>query len=155
MNFKRTIAIVFVTFAATFLIRKMIKSVSDNLKCDFGPIYGKSIQVDIKSIKIDTFLKIPQGQLAFANTRLFNDSTNFQPPILIKLDNKKKVLWAIKFEMEKEEGEENETIGINSIKLIDDNEEKKIHFFNTTFREPGTIYLTEDYDFECMCLSIF
>lgn len=55
-----------------------------------GPIYGQKINVSLDSLNIDTFIPIPDGQFAISNTNVDINSYDTIPPVLIKLDSRKK-----------------------------------------------------------------
>lgn len=115
-----------------------------------GPCYGRKINVDLSKTIIDTFLIIPDGQLAISNTNVDEDLKDTIPPIIIKLDKRKNIIWAVKLYSDE--------CGIafyemSSIFLHDNKSKKEISFFNVSYEEHGTIFLTENFDFEYMCLD--
>jgi len=114
---------------------------------DVGPIYGQKINLDVNKIKIDTLLKIPDGQFGLVNGKFGIDTI---PPILIKFDKNKKISWAVKLDSEESGIPYYEML---NVKLVDDKNGKKITFFNLSFGEPGVIYLTERFEFDYLCLK--
>lgn len=111
-----------------------------------GPCNGRQITLDQDSVTVDQHFDIPNGRLALSRT------TDTLPPILFKTDESNKVVWAIELKTGTKE------CGIpccklTNIKLSTDDAQNKIFFFNGCYSEPGTIYLTEDFDFNYMCLS--
>ncbi|MBK7339684.1 MAG: hypothetical protein IPQ10_08720 [Saprospiraceae bacterium] len=119
---------------------------------DTGPVYGQKINIEINKIIIDEYLTIPGGQFGISNTNNRKLSTDTIPPILVKLDNKRNLIWAVKLD--------SESSGIplyemDNIKLLDDKYGKRITFFNSSYSEPGTIYLTDEFEFDYLCLKAF
>ena len=114
-----------------------------------GPIYGEPVNISLTDLEIDTFISIPNGQLAIANTNVENNLRDTIPPIFIRLNNKKEIVWAISLKS---------NCGVplyamDYISLTNSEYGKSISFFNKTYGEPGTIYLKENYEFEYVCLS--
>ncbi|WP_210462941.1 hypothetical protein [Rufibacter roseolus] len=117
-------------------------------------IQGQKVKIKLSTIKINTYLEIPDGQLAISNTNASSKVKDTSPPILIKLDKNQKVVWAIK--LDSEEAKSGIPLySMTDIKLLDDKEGKRISFFNLSYMEPGKIYLKDNYDFDYMCLSPF
>lgn len=147
------IGLIFLSFTLIFLAFSLINS-TDETSCgmDTGPIYGKRINIQLNSLKIDKYLTIPDGQLAISNTNNYKISKDTIPPILVKLDKKKNFIWAIKLDS-KDSGIP--LYEMENIILIDDKSGKRITFFNLSYSEPGTIYLTEKFEFDYLCLKAF
>jgi hypothetical protein len=119
---------------------------------DVGPVYGQKINIEINKINIDKYLTIPSGQFGISNTNNRKLSTDTVPPILVKLDNKRNLIWALKLD--------SKNSGIllykmDNIELLDDKYGKRITFFNSSYSEPGTIYLTDKFEFDYLCLKAF
>ena len=117
-----------------------------------GPVYGQKVKIEINKIKIDKYLTVPDGQFGISNTNNRKISADTIPPVLIKLDNKRNLVWALKLD--------SKSCGIplyemNNIKLVDDEHGKRITFFNSSYSEPGTIYLTDKFEFDYLCLKAF
>ena len=120
---------------------------TDNLnECGFsyGPCYGEKVELDFKKIKVDNYLYCPNGKIGFVNTQ---DSL---APIVFKIDQDEKLLWSLK--LESDSCSEIPLKKMSGIKM-EENKGPRIEFFNETYMEPGTIYLTKDYDFDYLCLS--
>lgn len=110
-----------------------------------GPIYGEPITINVKDLKLEQQIKIPNGMLGLMN---LSDSL---PPKLIRFDAHGKLIWAVEFREDL-----NVDIPYNSLsemQLVKDKYGMRLEFFNYSYSEPGRIYLTDDYEVECMCLS--
>lgn len=119
---------------------------------DTGPVYGQKINIEISKINIDKYLKIPNGQLGISNTNNLKITTDTIPPILVKLDNKQNLIWAVNLDSKR--------YGIplyemENIELLEDKNGKRITFFNSSYSEPGTIYLSDEFEFNYLCLKAF
>ena len=119
---------------------------------DTGPVYGQKINVEISKLKIDKYLTIPNGEFGISNTNNPKITTDTVPPILVKLDNKQNLIWAIKLDSKR--------CGIplyemENIELLEDKNGKRITFFNSSYSEPGTIYLTDEFELNYLCLKAF
>ena len=114
---------------------------------DVGPIYGQKINLDANKIKIDTLLKFRDGQFGLVNGKFGIDTV---PPILIKFDKNRKLVWALKLDSKQSGIPYYEML---DIELIEDKDGKRIKFFNLSFGEPGLIYLTEKFEFDYLCLK--
>lgn len=116
--------------------------------CGFsvGPYEGQELKIDLDTVTVDEFLEYPNGRFAFLSTQ---DSLT---PIMIKLNKHDSIIWAIKLNSS-DSANWIPMNGMTDIRLNKESEVKSIFFFNSSFSEPGTIYLTENYDFKYMCLS--
>lgn len=117
-----------------------------------GPIYGLKITAKLDSLNIKTYISIPDGQLAISNTTVDSNSVDTFPPILLKLDKKKNVIWAVSLNS-KADNYDIPLYSMENIQLVNDKNGKRIEFFNESYMEPGIIYLKENYDFDYLCLS--
>lgn len=110
-----------------------------------GPIYGESIRINAKDLKLEQQIKIPNGKFGLMN---LSDSL---PPKLIRFDANGKIMWAVEFKEDL-----NVDIpyrSLSEMQLVKDQYGIRLEFFNYSYSEPGRIYLTEDYEVEYMCLS--
>ena len=109
-----------------------------------GPCFGQKQDLNISSVKVDQYLSCPNGQIGFISTQ---DTLS---PIIFKVDKDNKLLWA--FELNTDS-----CIGVPLKKMngmtLEKNGAKSIRFNNQSYGEPGTIYLTDEYDFMYLCLS--
>ena len=115
--------------------------------CGFanGPCYGEKVKLNLKTQKVDEYIDVPNGKIGFISIK---EGADTLAPIVFKLDQNSKLLWALRLETDNcglplEE--------MSNLRL--DLERRAIIFFNDTYGEPGDIQLTKDYDFEYMCLS--
>lgn len=116
----------------------------------YGPLYGHRINVKLDEITVDTYLPYPGGEFAISNTPVGNNGRDTIPPLLLKLDRHRNVLWAISLDSE------DDIISLYSIgasRLEIDENRISIWFFNESYMEPGRIFLTDNFDFDYMCLS--
>ena len=134
----------------TFILHSCSKFKSCGLSD--GPCFCMEIPVDLDTVLIDATFKIPQGSLAIANlvSRLGEDL----PPLLIRLNENDSMIWARSLSSENS-GCEIPLYSMSAINLIETEDKKQIRFFNDNSFEPGVIYLTDDYDFDYMCLQPF
>lgn len=147
------IGLIFLSFTLIFLAFSLINSKAEtSCGMDTGPIYGKKINIQLNNLKIDKYLTIPDGQLAISNTNNYKISTDTIPPILLKFDKKNNLVWAIKLDS-KQSGIP--LYEMENIILKDDKNGKRITFFNLSYSEPGTIYLTDKFEFDHLCLKAF
>lgn len=110
-----------------------------------GPIYGEPITINVKDLKLEQQIKIPNGKFGLMN---LSDSL---PPKLIRFDANGKIMWAVEFKEDL-----NVDIpyrSLSEMQLVKDKYGIRLEFFNYSYSEPGRIYLTEDYEVEYMCLS--
>ena len=117
-----------------------------------GPIYEQKSTILLDSTNIDLYLTIPNGRLAISNTLVDSNSIDTIPPILIRVDNSQNIIWAIKLNSNLDSSKV-PLFKMDNIKLVEDKAGKRISFFNSSYGEPGTIYLTENYDFDFLYLS--
>ncbi|MBL7806358.1 MAG: hypothetical protein JNN28_00990 [Saprospiraceae bacterium] len=110
-----------------------------------GPCEGKKVALpEIKGRKAH-FADCPNGRIGFI------EGKGKGLPVLFKKDLKGTVLWAYQFDTESSCGIPLMTIDTLALQRI--NGEPVLRFFNRTYSEPGIIYLTSDYNFDCLCLS--
>ncbi len=123
--------------------------ISDIGPCGIGakPNSGKKINLNLDTVRIDKYIDIPGGKYAIAYSNNNSHSYSDIPPILIRLDNEKQILWAVILYGDRA------FYKMSSIKLVVDDMGKRIRFFNDNYGEPGTIYLKENYDFDYLCLE--
>ncbi len=126
-----------------------VKFVDDLGECGFanGPCYGVNVDLNLKTQKVDSYLDIPNGKIGFISVE---DNADTLAPIIFKVDKNFKLKWALRLVPDSCGIPLNEMSGM---RLSSENGRHTIHFFNQTYSEPGTIYLTEDFDFEYVCLS--
>jgi hypothetical protein len=155
MTKKKMLIIGLTIFGTIILFFAYLTFNSDNkVGCgnDVGPVFGQKINIQLNKIKIVKYLTIPNGHFGISNTKNNKISTDTIPPILIKLDNKRNLIWAIKLDSK------NSGIPLyemENINLVDDKNGKRITFFNSSYSEPGTIYLTDKFEFDYLCLKAF
>ncbi len=158
MKIKKPVKILIIIFSAIFIVLLSIAifyfynfcRFMDSLgECGFdaGPYYGKKINIDFKTFKYDEFIEVPNGKIFVSNEH------DAMPLILLKTDKANNVIWAYEFVMEKEELIPFSSI--SNLQLVEGKKYKSINFFNNSYSEPGSIYLTDDYDFKYICLSPF
>lgn len=116
--------------------------------CGFsvGPYEGKPMDGQVDTTLIDIFLGYPNGLYGFMH------AFDSLPPIMVKMDDTEQVIWAI----ELSSSDSSNWIpfeGLNNPVLYEDEHGKRIFFSNNSFPEPGTIYLTDDYNFDYVCLN--
>jgi hypothetical protein len=143
-----------ILFSIIFLIKNQYFDTFNNGGCgmDAGPVFGYKINTKLNKIKIDELIPFPNGQFGISNTIIRKTLIDTIPPILLKLDKKSNLIWAIKLDTEE--------CGIplyemSNIKLVDDKYGKSITFFNLSYSEPGIIYLTDEFEFDYLCLKPF
>jgi hypothetical protein len=141
-------------FSIILLIKNQYFDALNNGGCgmDVGPVYGQKINTKLNKIKIDEFITFSNGQFGISNTIVEKTLIDTIPPILVKLNKKGDLIWAIKLNSEE--------CGIplykmGNIKLVEDKHGKSISFFNLSYSEPGTIYLTDEFEFNYLCLKAF
>jgi len=115
-------------------------------------IYCKEIKTSLDSVKIDTYLTIPNGKLAICYTTTDSITIDSFPPILIKLNKDNSIVWAVSLDT-KSTNCEIPLFKMDNIRLVKEDRYWMITFFNVTYQEPGIIYLTENFDFDYMYLS--
>jgi hypothetical protein len=109
-----------------------------------GKCYGKTLYVDLDSIKVEEQLIVSNGKILFSNL------TDTLSPIMIKVDKNDNVEYAIKLEFD------SDCISLNYLTGFSfDEKDKKIRFFNGGYGEPGYIKLTKDYHFDYAYTSPF
>ena len=146
------LSIILISFA--FITFSVFMTFNDGVNCgnDVGPVYVKKVSVKLNSLKVDKYLTIPDGQLGISNTNDGKSSRDTIPPILIRFDKKKKLVWAIKLDSK------NSGIPLykmENIQLVNDENGRRITFFNLSHSEPGVIYLTDKFEFDYLCLKAF
>jgi hypothetical protein len=141
-------------FFAFKILSVFITLPNDRVGCgnDVGPVYGEKVIVQLDSLKIDNYLIIPDGELGISNTTNFISSIDTIPPILVKFDKKHNLVWAVKLNSKKSGIP---LYDVDNIKLVADENGKRITFFNLSHSEPGTIYLTDKFEFDYLCLKAF
>jgi len=110
-----------------------------------GPCFGQPVEIKLETAKVDQYLTCPNGRIGFISTQ---DTLS---PIVFKMDTSSKLVWALKLESDSCSGIPLKRM--TGMEILEDKGLKRIHFFNQTYSEPGTIYLTDDYNFEYLCLS--
>lgn len=120
---------------------------------DCGVSAGPCLAIDVKDkvddlIKIDTTIKFENGVFRFAN---IHDSIPF---VVLKYNESLELNWAITIQ--------NDSMcsmpftKISNIKLnTKASRTPFISFYNEEYREPGKIYLKENFDFGYVCMSPF
>jgi hypothetical protein len=118
-------------------------------ECGFanGPCFGVKINLDLNNQIIDEYIDVPNGKIGFISVK---ESADTLAPIMFKLDRASRLQCAFRLESEFCSGIPLKEM--SGMRLFH-NREISIEFFNDTYSEPGSIYLTADYDFEYMCLS--
>ncbi len=109
-----------------------------------GPIYGDLIKINKQDQVVEQKIEIPLGAFGLAN---LSDSLS---PKLIKFDNSGNVIWAVEF---REDPLFIPHQKLSKMELRNGENGVSLSFFNNSYDEPGTIYLTEDYELKYMCLS--
>ncbi len=110
-----------------------------------GPCYGQAVEITLETSKVDQYLACPNGRIGFISTQ---DTLS---PIIFKVDTNSKLVWALRLESDSCSGIPLKQM--TGMEILEDKGLRRIHFFNQTYSEPGTIYLTNDYNFEYLCLS--
>lgn len=110
-----------------------------------GPCEGEKVVLNDKKGRKKHLADCPNGQIGFI------EGKGKDLPVLFKKDLKGIVLWAYQFDTESSCGIPLMTIDTLEFQRI--NGEPVLRFFNKTYSEPGIIYLTSDYNFDCLCLS--
>jgi len=126
-----------------------IKYMNELGKCGIanGPCYGIKVDLNLKTQKVDEYIAIPNGKIGFINIR---DNADTLAPIIFKVDQTSKLKWAWRLVPDSCGIPLNEVSGM---RLSTENGKNVIGFFNNTYSEPGRIYLTDDFDFDYVCLS--
>jgi hypothetical protein len=106
---------------------------------------GIKISLNLNKIKADKYLKCPNGEIGFINT------ANSKTPIIFKKDTNSNLLWAYKLESDSCSGIPFKKM--KSMKLVENDGDLRITFFNYSYSEPGTIYLDDQYNFKSFYLS--
>lgn len=112
-----------------------------------GPCSTISIDIELDTLEVDTFIAIPNGQLALANTQ------HEAVLILARLDASNTPVWAQKLQGATKCLDPIPLLEISNIYLTSSETGHYVHFFNDSYMEPGTIYLDKNYNFEMLCLS--
>jgi hypothetical protein len=110
-----------------------------------GPCFGQQVDFNLETEIVDLYLDCPNGRIGFISTQ---DTLS---PKVFKVDKSSRLLWALRLDSDSCSGIPMKKI--SGMEILEDNGIKRIHFFNQTYSEPGTIYLTDDYNFEYLCLS--
>lgn len=110
-----------------------------------GPCFGQAVEIDLKKVTVDQYLNCPNGRIGFISTQ---DTLS---PIIFKLDTNAKIVWALRLESDSCSGIPMKQI--SGMEILEEEGVKRILFFNQTYSEPGTIHLTDEYNFEYLCLS--
>lgn len=139
------IAILIVTTIIAIIIFSFFYSKSPCFMDD-GPYYGQKEEVNLDTITIDKTIDLPNGKLIFSNTQ---DSLS---PLLIKLNQQDKIIWSYRLDTGEKVNPENMPLyEMQSIRFNG----TTIDFFNESHLEPGSIHLDRNYNFKCICLSVF
>jgi hypothetical protein len=115
---------------------------SDNLVCT-----GIKTELNLKTVKVDQYLKCPNGVIGFINT------SNSNTPIIFKKDKHSKLLWAYILESDSCSGIPFKKMG--TARFEENDGDIRITFFNHSHSEPGIIYLDDQYNFKSLYLSPF
>jgi hypothetical protein len=126
---------------------QFVSFVNDLGECGMsgGPCFGQNINLKLNNAKVDQYLDCPNGQIGFISIQ------DTLTPIVFKIDSNSKLLWALKLESDSCSGIPLRQM--SGMEILEDDGMKRIYFFNQTYSEPGTIYLTDDYNFKYLCLS--
>ncbi len=111
-----------------------------------GPVYGDTIAIHDKNLNLEQQIQIPNGKFGFMN---LSDSLS---PKLIKFDKDDNIIWAIEFKQDSMVLPYQE---LSKMRLVKDGYGIRLSFSNYSHGEPGVIYLTDEYNVEYMCLSMF
>ncbi len=114
----------------------------DDCGFEVGPYAGERIAIDRSVVQIEEFVDFPGGKFGFIHMR------DTLTPVLIKLNEADRVLWAIRLNSDNRENWI-PLKAISDIRLSG----HTIFFHNLTHTKPGKILLTREYDFKFMCLS--
>ncbi|HLP95466.1 MAG TPA: hypothetical protein VK168_15590 [Saprospiraceae bacterium] len=110
-----------------------------------GPCEGKKVALPKIKDRKAHFADCPNGRIGFIEGR------GEHLPVLFKKDANGNLFWAYQFDTESSCGIP--LMAISGLELQQLNGAPVLRFFNKTYSEPGIIYLTSDYNFDCLCLS--
>ena len=98
--------------------------VNDLNKCwmSAGPCFGQQIHLNLNTTKVDQYLDCPNGRIGFVSTQ---DTLS---PIVFKIDNTLKLLWALRLETDSCSGIPLKQM--SGMEILEGNGLKRIHFFN-------------------------
>ena len=130
-----------------YSVYQFVRWIDDLGDCGFssGPCLGEKIDFNLRAAKVDQYLDCPNGRIGFVHTQ------DTLTPIVFKIDKHSKLLWALRLESDSCSGIPLKQM--SGMEILEDKGLKRIHFFNETYSEPGTIYLNDNYDFDYLCLS--